>query len=517
MTAPVLQPLRVRIPISSIDDSGRIRADYSHLDELTESISREGLSQPIAGTIDNKLVAGGSRLRACIALGWTEIDVTYLEALSEDRLRILEVEENIRRKDFDWRERVQAVARIHELTGRQKILSKEATQWTQRQTGELLGVSVGHVSYCVTLAARLMAKDSEIEECLSLSEAMKVLLERKEKEANKLLALATMNGARALLPTVSITDDELFSVAPSNHGGVAFVGGEGIGLKPTLYLPGMNTPGIVTPLTITPVEPGHLDEALLKNAVSSVCRFGDCIVDMNGFSPESIDHIITDIPYGIDMGNLQQQNTGMDVSSVSAEHDVEENFALMERFIPAAYRILKPNAYCILWYDLDMHEALHFAASAAGFKIQRWPLVWVKTSSCLNQAAQYNFTKATETAMVLRKGNATLVAPQGINWWMGSQDHGDKSLDHPFAKPIKLWQWIMQAVAIKGQTIYDPFAGVGSSTLAALQSGFKPLASELNENHFAKLVENVRNFYQSALCLQTNTIKSSVSETNTKN
>jgi ParB-like chromosome segregation protein Spo0J len=514
MTQP-LQPLRVRIPISSIDASGRIRADYSHLDELTESISREGLIQPIVVTIDNKLVAGGSRLRAAQALGWTEIDVTYLEALSEDRLRILEVEENIRRKDFDWRERVQAVARIHELTGRQKILSKEATQWTQRQTGELLGVSVGHVSYCVTLAARLAAKDAEIEECLSLSEAMKVLLERKEKEANKLLALATMNGARALLPSTPTTDDELFSEAPPRSGGAAFVGGEGIGLKPALYLPGAKAPAIVaSTLEVILTDFNKLEESVfLQNAVGAVCNAGDCLAFMSGRAAESIDHIITDIPYGIDMGNLQQSGTGMDVSSVAAEHDVDENWDLMRAFVPAAFRVLRENSYCILWYDLDMHDELRLTAETAGFKVQRWPLVWVKTSSCLNQSAQYNFTKSCETAMVLRKGNATLVTPQSVSWWMGPRE---TRFDHAFAKPVKLWQWLMNAVALKGQTIYDPFAGVGSSTLAALEAGFKPLASELNENHFSKLVENVRTFYQSALCLQTPTTASSASETNSK-
>lgn len=502
MTQP-LQPLRVRVPIASIDASGRIRADYSHLDELTDSIAREGLIQPIVITIDNKLVAGGSRLRACLALGWTEIDVCYVEALSEDRLRILEVEENIRRKDFDWRERVQAVARIHELTQRQKILSKEATQWTQRQTGELLGHSVGHVSYCINLAARLAAKDSEIEECLSLSEAMKVLIERKEKEANKLLALSSMNGAKALLPSTPTTDDELFSTPQPR---AAFVGGEGIGLAPTVYLPGAKAPVILSP--VDPLRPTSVEQTAfnISLAVRTVCRAGDCIALMKSETLPKVDHIITDIPYGIDMENLEQQNTGMDVSSVAAEHDVEENWELMRQFIPLAFAQLKETGFCVLWYDLDMHDELRLTAETVGFKVQRWPLVWVKTSTCLNQAAQYNFTKACETAMVLRKGNSTLVTPQNINWWMGPRE---ARFDHPFAKPVKLWQWIMNAVALKGQTIYDPFAGVGSSTIAALEGGFKPVASELNDAHFDKLVENVHNFYQSALCLQTNSTKSS--------
>ena len=131
---------RISLPISSIDASNRIRNDYSHIEELAESIRTQGLLQPVVITLDNRLVAGGSRLKACLSLGWTEIPVTYIESIPEEKLRILEVEENIRRKDFTWQERVVAVARIHELKWRESVLNPDVERWTQRQTGELLGV-----------------------------------------------------------------------------------------------------------------------------------------------------------------------------------------------------------------------------------------------------------------------------------------------------------------------------------------------------------------------------------------
>jgi len=110
---------------------------------------------------------------------------------------------------------------------------------------------------------------------------------------------------------------------------------------------------------------------------------GDCLVHMAAMQPESIDHVITDIPYGIDMSNLQQANTGMDISSVAAEHNVGENVSLMQSLIPAVYRILKPAGFFVFWYDLDHHEKLQAWATAAGFRVQRWPLIWHKTHSCM--------------------------------------------------------------------------------------------------------------------------------------
>jgi ParB-like chromosome segregation protein Spo0J len=56
--------------------------------------------QPIVVDDDNNLVAGERRLVACKALGWGEIEVKSLGELTPRELCIIELEENIRRKDL---------------------------------------------------------------------------------------------------------------------------------------------------------------------------------------------------------------------------------------------------------------------------------------------------------------------------------------------------------------------------------------------------------------------------------
>jgi len=79
---------------------------------------------------------------------------------------------------------------------------------------------------------------------------------------------------------------------------------------------------------------------------------------------------------------------------------------------------------------------------------------------------------------------------------MGATDEATRNLAHPFAKPSKLWQWVYAAIAHKGQLVLDPFAGVGSSTLAAIEAGLQPLAIEVNDKHYAQLVVNVSEHYK---------------------
>jgi DNA modification methylase len=156
------------------------------------------------------------------------------------------------------------------------------------------------------------------------------------------------------------------------------------------------------------------------------------------------------------------------------------------------YYILKPKSFCVVWYDNVHFSAIRTMAENVGFRVQRWPLVWIKTSPCLNQMAAKNWTKATEFAMVLSKQNATLIKPQGVNYWSGPRA---STTSNPFAKPKGLWQWILSAFALQGDIIADPFAGECSSLLAAIDFGCRVVGMESNENHYNQGVSNVRELY----------------------
>jgi hypothetical protein len=42
-----------------------------------------------------------------------------------------------------------------------------------------------------------------------------------------------------------------------------------------------------------------------------------------------------------------------------------------------------------------------------------------------------------------------------------------EQLDHPCAKPMKFWGWLMERVSADGQLVYDPFLGSGTTLIAA--------------------------------------------------
>lgn len=444
--------------IADIIVDERLRKDYGTLEDL-DTISIVGLIQPVVLSKESdgtyRLVAGGRRLNKLGELGFTTLHhkitcdpqrpgYVFAYELPEDVRREVELYENIGRRQMDWKERVLSIEEIHNLKMRKATLDRE--EWGMRETGAELGVALGHLSDMIRVA-RELRKGGPITECKHLRDAFQYLLRVVEDEAKANLAKMTTHGIATPAP------------APSS----------------AVRLP--NETASAAPLVVP------LSQMLVQ---------GDCTTLMNAMPPDSVDHIISDWPYAIDMSNLQQQGTGMDVSRVEDTHDVDKNLTDYPGWLSAMYRVLRPGGFCVLFYDNVHFSLIREWAEYDGFQVQRWPFVWVKTSPCLNQSAFKNFTKATEFAIVMRKGNATAPKALGVNYWSGARASGQSN---PFAKPDGLWTHLYTSLCLPGQSVLDPFAGEGSSTVAAIRYGLRPLAFESDTNHFNQLVLNVRDVY----------------------
>lgn len=474
----------------------RFRESYTGIEELAESIEELGLIQPlVVESVEDKivLVAGGRRTKACQylfangrairGLEVGQVPVVLAPASEGDELSraMLEYTENEDRVDFDWKEKCKAIARIHKLNLTKSHLVAE--NWTMKQTGRLLNLSAGNVHYCVNLS--LLLKDSKhpIQQAESLSDAFRILLQLKEdetkaKDANR--SVADVAAANDLLSTV-LTE----AVQPVVHSTSASeepatetkcVACEGTGKSSAGHA--------------CPICKGGNVEAFVGDVVkvplSKILYLGDSEDLIRKLPDESVDHILSDPPYAIDMDHLDQGNPhgGMnDIDRIRETHDVEENLKLLDRIFPELYRVLRKHSFCCLFYDNVHWEFLSKKATSLGFKVQRWPLVWVKTSTCMNQCASFNFTKATEFVLVLRKGNATLACQQPTNSFP-CPTPDKRQFDHPFAKPPDLLSWILRAFALPGQTILDPFCGSATAIYAAGQMGLRPIGFEKDPIHY---------------------------------
>lgn len=111
----------------------RRREDLGDLDGLVTSIRTYGLLHPIVVDADNRLVAGERRLRACERLGWDDIPVKQVGALTDAERREIELEENLRRKDLTPNERSRTMVRLAETA--REISATEIRSTPERNPG----------------------------------------------------------------------------------------------------------------------------------------------------------------------------------------------------------------------------------------------------------------------------------------------------------------------------------------------------------------------------------------------
>ncbi len=141
----------VEIARITYDDSKRIRQelDPAGISELASSIKDVGQINPIVINRDYSLVAGRRRIAACTLLNMDRIQAQFKDELPLITQKVIEFDENHKRKQLTWQEEASAISEIHTLK------KEEDTDWNAKKTAEVLGVSEGKVSEDLQLADNL--------------------------------------------------------------------------------------------------------------------------------------------------------------------------------------------------------------------------------------------------------------------------------------------------------------------------------------------------------------------------
>lgn len=489
---------RTTLPIDEIVVLDRVRQEMGNITALAQSILEHGLLVPLLVNQDKRLIDGGRRYTACKSLGLDVVDVVYKETITEAQYRLLELECNLRRLDMSWQEKCLGLAEFHRSLSREKAIALEA--WGQRETGAMLNVDVCSLNQALQIDTFLRRKDSPVEserktallfwQCENLSEAHRL---------KRRLAEELVNAHIAKLEQSNVNTTEQETAAQKVVAEVTRIESSPDALAEERARYSSN------PLNTVPFETYWAEKQALANAakntiyISNRFHCGDSVEYMNHVDNAGrFDHVITDIPYAIDMEMLDQQNPhgGMqNLDTVIEEHDVEDNMQLIRDFFPAAFACTKDQAFVITWADVMQWQFMYDEAIKAGFAVQRWPLTWLKTHACMNQCVNFNTTKNTEIAIVCRKPKSTLVAQPNTSVIAASNLEMRKLLGHPFAKPFEVWEFLVKMVSIEGQTILEPFAGRGSGTLSMLRMKRNVISVEKQVTHFNALIENMKTQY----------------------
>ena len=153
----------------------RQRSDVSNVKELAESMRRLGLIHPITVTRGNELVAGERRLLAAKELGWESIAACILEDLPDEDRLLVQLEENIRRKDISWQDRVEAVCTIADILTQDHEMS-------HKKMGEYMGQSATTLGEHLQIGRAIAGDHQDLSKISSMTTALNVLERRTKRK-----------------------------------------------------------------------------------------------------------------------------------------------------------------------------------------------------------------------------------------------------------------------------------------------------------------------------------------------
>jgi site-specific DNA-methyltransferase (adenine-specific) len=179
----------------------------------------------------------------------------------------------------------------------------------------------------------------------------------------------------------------------------------------------------------------------------------------------SVDLVVTDPPYGA----RYRDRSGRTVAN-------DDNTAWLTPAFAQVARVLKDHRFCVSFYG--WHQADRFLAAwrAAGLR-PVGHLVWVKSyhSNGTPRFLRYRH----EAAYLLAKGFPR--PTEAINDVLGWEYTGNRR--HPTEKPVSAIEPLIEAFSRPGDLVLDPFAGSGTTAVAAQELGRRYVAIELDPRY----------------------------------
>ena len=211
----------------------------------------------------------------------------------------------------------------------------------------------------------------------------------------------------------------------------------------------------------------------------------DCLEYMKTLPNECIDLIVTDPPYKTTKRGGTGNTGGMCKKKDfrNGNGGFKYNDIKPSEYIPEFYRILKSGShFYIMTNHINLYEILTVAQDS-GFHFIK-SLIWNKGNKIMGQCYMSQF----EYILFFRKGKHKKINNCGTSDILEIPNKKTKGIDgknlHDTEKPVELMKILIENSSNKGDLIYEPFMGIGSTVIACKELDRYYVSTEIDENYF---------------------------------
>jgi len=216
----------------------------------------------------------------------------------------------------------------------------------------------------------------------------------------------------------------------------------------------------------------------------------DCFNVMFDLDFNSIDAVISDIPYGIAYETRGTKTRSQDKRESVANDKPEEFDGFYKDMLLHFKRIIKPEGVIIL-----------FTAGGTGIVKTAQLITEIDKNFKLIQCIPWlkrpgmggNYRSSYEVILIFKKDNNlkyTFNGSQRKNY-IDNIAGISKADRHATEKPLALMEDVIKTHTNKGDLVFDPFAGSGSTLVAAKNLGRNYIGAELIEKHYKTCLERL--------------------------
>ena len=456
--------------------------NIADVEDLMQSIKAIGLINPIVVRTTAEgpmLVAGERRLQASLKLGLNEVDVRFFENLSPEEAEVIELEENIKRKELAWRDQVKAVGRIHGL------YRKRDTHWRIEQTAESLSIHPSYLRRILHVHGALAS--GRIDKAENVEQAYNTLARFAERAAESIVGDIIVNGAALFgnaeqmavgaggttnITTADFTTVSAVSVA-SEELTIAYID-EANEVPQDAWNELKPSPVAVAP-SPPPAPTLPLDPVLCAN-------FVEWIKTYNG---PKFTFIHCDFPYGNYRGGDSQGALGALETEEFYDNTESVYWTLLDALTSGLDNIMSYSAHLVFWFNMNFYTETVKRLRSKGLMVHDHPLIWHKTGGPgglgVVPGTAVTYPRRTyDTALIAVRGNRPLAKP-GMNSY-AAPTVGNKI--HPSQKSEPMLRHFFSMFVDETTSMLDPTCGSAASLRAAEDLGAKSvLGLELDPNY----------------------------------
>lgn len=244
------------------------------------------------------------------------------------------------------------------------------------------------------------------------------------------------------------------------------------------------------------VEAGQLWQIGDHKLLCGDCRNPGDLARLTG--GEKVNLVVTDPPYGVGYANknkyLNTISPGNRIQTeIKGDHETkEETQALWKAAFREMSKVMLPGAvvYCFMPQGGDQMMMMMMMMRGAGIE-PRHEIIWLKNNHVLGRV---DYAYKHEPILYAWKDG-------GHKFYGGFQTsilEFDKPLRndlHPTQKPVELIRKLVRNSSKAGENVYDPFAGSGTTGIAAQNEGRRSLLMELLPKYCSVILQRFQDTF----------------------